>query len=212
MTFGKKIIAAALAVTAFSGVAQANDAQLYREIAKYDNVAERAAEVTRKYAGFMSSFEADIERGQLVYSFEVLQHAKKRTVEVSINAKTGKMTKPEYERISRDEPTADEIITMISLVDALEAAEGSLGKHAVAADLSFEGNLQNQAFVYEVDVLKRNGKLEADVEAHTGEIMQPGWDIELEDIFDRDDKDNDRDDKDDRDDEDDDRDDRFDRD
>ena len=213
MSFQKTVIAAALAVAAFSGAAQANDARLYRAMERYDNVRERAEEVMARYPGVMSGYEADMEGRHLIYTFDVIQYPKKRVVEVEVNAASGRMSRPEYERIGRDLPTAAEAAGMISLVNALDIVEGEFGPYAVDASLDLEGSRLNERFVFSTEVLKPNYEIKADVDANTGDILAPGWDRDpheqLEDWFD-DDRDDDDDDRYDDDRDDDDRDDRDD--
>ncbi len=95
-----------------------------------------AEEQLKMFPGFLASYEADLKHGRLVFEFDIIQFDQKRTVELEVEAATGKLVQQEFKMISEDYPQMQsEAKGLMSLLSIWKTADSQFGPYLVKLEL-----------------------------------------------------------------------------
>ncbi len=95
-----------------------------------------AEEQLKTFPGFLASYEADLKHGRLMFEFDIIQFDEKRTVELEVEAATGKLVQQEFKMISEDYPQMQaEAKGLAALLSVWKTAEAQFGPYLVKLEL-----------------------------------------------------------------------------
>ena len=164
-------LAAATVIIPSLAMAGRAESDLYQQIEKNEgksgkSALDTAAEIMKTYPGHIVAFEAEMERGRLVYEYKIMQLAEKREMEVEVNAEDGRVLRTEQDSLDRDLPrTEKEMNSVVVFADAWRKAEEMFGKYVVEAELEED----HGRLYYEFEILEPFRESKVLIDARTGQ-------------------------------------------